>query len=184
MRIALSGAMAMLAAFSPAAADETPALHAVALPARIEVEPGAPGLRQIELPDLVFVLSIDPDCAGGDVESISISVADTSETLDARDLEGHSVVEATLAVPAQQTGPLAVADFCPAQQAQVTSPDTQRVPDALTAHLSLRCMRDGKPSLIYATVPLSLELHCAIPQHAVQISAQVDSDSADPSPRF
>lgn len=184
MRIVLSGALTMLAAFSPAAADEAPRLHVEASPARVEVEPAAPGLRLIDLPDLEFLLSIEPDCAEGTAESISISAADTNETLVAGDLTGHSIVEAKLSLPAQQTGPLPVADFCPPPASPGPAPASQRVQDAFTAHLSLRCVRDGKPSLIYVTVPLSLELHCTTPEGAAQSSVQVDPEPAEPSPRY
>ena len=186
MRIALSGAIVAMTAFIPAAADDTPRLDVQASPARVEVEPGPAGLRQIELPDLEFALSIRPDCAGGKPESISISVADTSETLPAEDLAGGSIVEATLSLPAQQTGPLPVDRFCAASESAETPPPAVRaVRDAFTAHLSLRCARDGEPSIVYLTVPLSLELACKIPEGQPRPSGQDVSDpSSDPLPRY
>lgn len=186
MRIALSGAIAAATAFFPAAADQTPWLNVQASPARVEVEPGPAGLRHIELPDLVFSLSIRPDCAGGEPESISISVADTSETLRAEDLAASSIIEAKLSLPAQQTAPLSVDRFCAASEsAQTPPPAVRTVRDVFTAHLSLRCARDGIPSIVYLTVPLSLELACKIPESQPGLSGQDVSDpAADWSPRY
>ena len=185
MRIALSGAIVALSALSPAAADDTPRLDVEASPARIEVGPGPEGLRQIALPDLEFSLSLRPVCAGGEPESISISVADASETLHAADLADRSIVEATLSLPAQQTGPLPVDRFCVADEpAEAPPPAVRAVRDAFTAHLSLRCMRDGKPSTVYVTVPLSLELACTIPEDRLRATGQDAPDPAEPSPRY
>lgn len=185
MRIALSVAIVALPALFPAAADETPRLSVEASPARVEVEPGPPGMRQIALPDLDFLLSIRPDCAGGRPVSISISVADASETLGAEDLAGHSDVEAKVSLPAQQTAPLPVDRFCAADDsADASRPAVRAVRDAFTAHLSLRCARDGKPSMVYVTVPLSLELACTIPEDQPRSAGQDVSDSVEPSPRY
>lgn len=184
MRIALSGAFTALAAVCPAAAAETPHLAVEARPATVIVEPGPQGLRLIELPTLEFLLSINADCADGAPESISVSVADTTETLDAGDLEGHSGIETKLSLPAQQTGPLPVESFCIAPESGETQPATRLVRDAFTAHLSLRCTQDDKPTVIYVTAPLPLELHCENPGSEAQSSDQDDSEPADGPPRY
>ena len=184
MHIALPGAFAVLAAFIPVAADETPQLQVEASPARVEVEPGTPGLRMIELPDLEFRLSIVPDCAGGDAESLSISVADSSETLGTTDLAGKSRIETELLLPAKQTGPLPVNRFCPTDTPVGSLAAALEVRDAFTAHLSLRCVRDGQQSIVYVTVPLSLDLYCTIPDDAAHSSGQDVADSAVSPPRY
>jgi hypothetical protein len=185
MRIALSVVLAVMATVVPAPADETARLRVAAAPARVEVGPGPAGSRLIELPSLDFRLSIEPDCGAGDPESISISVADTSETLGTGDLAGKSSVEAQLSLPAQQTGPLPVSGFCPADEITGTLPTALHVRDAFTAHLSLRCVQAGQQSMVYVTVPLALDLYCTNPGDAARSSGQDDvADPADSSPRY
>ena len=184
MRIALSGALAVLAASVPAVADETPRLRVEASPAKVDVGPGSPGLRMIELPDLEFRLSIEPDCAGGDAESLSISVADSSKTLGTTDLAGKSSVETELSLPSKQTGALPVNRFCPADTPVESLPATLEVREVFTAHLSLRCVQDGRESIVYSTVPLSLDLYCTTPEDAAHSRDQDVADSADSPPRY
>lgn len=186
MRIVHSAALALMAVLVPALADEAPQMRVAASPARVDVDPVAAGSRLIELPDLEFRLSIEPDCAGGEVESLSISVADSSEELGAAALAGKSAIEAELPLPAKQTAPLPVNRFCPAEAAPTSFPAMLQVRDAFTAHLSLRCLRDGRQSIVYSTVPLSLDLYCTIPDDDTDASGQDDdvAGSADSPPRY
>jgi hypothetical protein len=61
-----------------------------------------------------------------------------------------------------------------------------QVRDAFTAHLSLRCVRDGRLSIVYSTVPLSLDLYCTMPDDDADAPGQDDdvAGSADSLPRY
>ncbi|MGA8203248.1 MAG: hypothetical protein WB812_01950 [Woeseiaceae bacterium] len=186
MRIVHSAALALMAVLVPALADEAPQMRVAASPARVDIEPGAAGLRLIELPDLEFRLSIEPDCAGGEAESLSVSVADSSEELGAAALAGRSAIDAELRLPAKQSAPLPVNRFCPADAAPKSLPAMLQIRDAFTAHLSLRCVRDGRQSIVYSTVPLSLDLYCKIPDDHTDAPGQDDdvAGAADSPPRY
>ena len=129
-------------------------------PAAVEVVPQAAGRRLIRLPALEFSLDIEPQCdTNMRAESLSISVADTRETVAVAETD-EAVVATTLTLPRHQTAPLAVVDFCQTAADQGMRSQELLVRDAFTAHLSLRCTNGERQSIVYASQPLDLALRC------------------------
>lgn len=129
-------------------------------PAAVAVSPQAAGRRLVRLPTLDFSLEIEPLCDNNmRAESLSISVADTRETVAFTD-EDERIVSTTLTLPRQQTAPLAVVDFCQIDEDRNQVSQELLVKDAFTAHLSLRCASDQQQTVVYATQPLDLTLLC------------------------
>jgi hypothetical protein len=144
----------------PARSEPVSLIKVRSEPAAVEVAPLETGRRLLRLPALEFSLEIEPQCDNNmRAESLSISVADTRETVPIAE-DDVPVITATLTLPRQQTAPLAVVDFCQAEE----SPDQELrqllVRDVFTAHLSLRCTNDEQQSVTYATQSLDLTLLC------------------------
>ena len=128
-------------------------------PAAISIRPLANGRRLIHLPDLTYRLEITARCpADFDPASLSISIADTRETLDAAQL-GTVKVPAEITIPATQLAPFAVDRFCALGASERGS--SLLVRDVVTAHLSLRCSGPGGDEVSYISRGLDLELNCA-----------------------
>jgi len=128
--------------------------------ASIEVSARPAGRRPIRLPDLEFEIRLEPRCAAGmNADSISVSVADTRLRIGRQTLAEQPVIETTIRVPRKQIGPLAIDDFCVADN-DAPGVTLHRVRDALTAQLSLKCGGDGRQSIIYKTEPLAITLFC------------------------
>jgi hypothetical protein len=129
-------------------------------PAAVEVTPQAAGRHLVRLPALEFLLEIEPQCDNNmRAESLSISVADTRETVAFTDND-ERIITTTLTLPRQQTAPLAVVDFCRVDEDQSLGSQELLVRDAFTAHLSLRCTSDEQQSGVYASQSLDLTLLC------------------------
>jgi hypothetical protein len=154
----------------------------VVIPAAVvDIEAAAEGRRLVSLPTLELALSIEPACDLPAVsESLSISVADTSKTITAADLQGKSVIETTIIVPAEQMGPIAVDRFCGVDN-DAPEPRLLRVNDAFSAHLSLRCADGDERSIVYVTSPLTIDLRCS-PLAAAGPGGQ--ESVPEPAPRF
>ena len=131
-------------------------------PAAVEVAPQAAGRRLVRLPALEFSLEIEPQCDNNmRAESLSISVADTRETVSFTDADEPVITTTlTLTLPRQQTAPLAVVDFCQIEDGQEQGSQELLVRDAFTAHLSLRCTGDEQLSVVYASQSLDVALLC------------------------
>lgn len=139
--------------------------------AEVTIAPGPPGLRLVQLSDLTFKMRIAAHCVEDlRPESIAINIADSRryvaldadspapEQQDANDAR----TEQTIEVPAQQLAPLTINNFC----FDDTASDGDvlvRVPDALSAQLSLNCVGENRQSIIYQSVALSVALTCVIP---------------------
>ena len=154
--IYLAGSAALVAAGLPAA--EPARLDAKAEAAVVPVAPRAEGSEQLALPKLDFRLSIEAACpADASAESLSISVADTSLSLNGEEI--GDVLQTTLTLPRRQTSRLKVEEFCQEGEAPVTA-ETLLVADVFTARLSLRCGINETQSIVYATLPLDVKLEC------------------------
>ncbi len=157
--IALFLAAAIIA--TPAKSDTASRIIVESEPAAAEIAPLPVGRRLIRLPTLEFALSVEPLCeVNMRAESISISVADTRETVIVGEVEDTSVVEVTLSIPRRQAPPLALTDFCHIAEDENLRSRELLVRDAFTAHLSLRCASDERQSVVYASQALDLTLRC------------------------
>lgn len=122
------------------------------------VEPRAAQLRLVNLPALVFDLRVAIECPG-ESESLTLSVADTFETLHKKDIGGHRSAETSLSVPARQLTLATSNNFCIKDVDEETS-DELVVPGFVTAFASLRCASKNGPSMHFASAPLQIRLKC------------------------
>ena len=130
-------------------------------PATAEIVPAPVGRRLIRLPTLEFVFTIEPRCENNmQAKSVSISVADTRETVTVGETTDSAVVEARITIPRRQAPPLAVAGFCEIDEDETRQSRELLVREAFTAHLSLRCANDERQSIVYASQALDLSLRC------------------------
>lgn len=121
------------------------------------VTPREAHLELVNLPALEFGLRAAFKCKGEPV-SVTLSVADTHETLRGKGLINQRAVEITLEVPPRQLALAASSGFCVAD-----APDTDDellVPGLATAHASLRCASDDGDSVLFASAPLQVRLVC------------------------
>jgi hypothetical protein len=116
------------------------------------------GRNLVQLPELQFELSISPHCAErGERESLSITIADTRATLRGEALQTGKSIDVSMRVAAGQLAPFALQGFCvdPAREGE-----SVLLRSALSAQVSLRCARSGKPSIVYAAEPLDVRVVC------------------------
>jgi len=127
----------------------------------VTVKPLPGGRRLVRLPALEFALLIEPQCAPDtQVDSISISVADTKTTLTAGDMDGQSEVVAKIAIPRRQVSPLAIEGFCQLGRNDESNQSEMLIEDAFTASISLRCAGEHNTVIAYASKALDLKLRC------------------------
>lgn len=139
--------------------------------AEVTIGPRPPGPRIVQLPDVTFKLRIAAHCIDGlRPDSMSINIADSRRYVELvvtpaespQQLADDAVTEQTIDVPAKQLAPLTIENFCftdAVSQGEVLV----RVPDALSAQLSLSCVGENRQSIIYQSVALSVALTCATP---------------------
>lgn len=152
--------LAVASTAMPARSDTVSQIKVESEPAAIAIAPQETGRRLIQLPALEFSLAIEPQCESDmQAESISISVADTRETVTVVDADA-SIVTTTITIPSRQAAPLAVLDFCLIDEDQNQASRETLVRDAFTAHLSLRCANGDRQSIVYASQALDLALRC------------------------
>lgn len=140
---------------APAATGESSGQMIVTTEAAIvELGPSLPGRRFVRLPELKFGLTIKPSCpANMRIHSVSVSVADSNETFDGKDLQSQALIQTSIVIPRRQASALPVVDFCARQT-------TSQIRAAYTAALSLRCINEEQESIVYQSVPLNITLHC------------------------
>ena len=129
-------------------------------PAVATIARQAGGRRLTKLPELTFDFRIRTRCARGGVpESVSISVADTKQTISGDELLTKSTFETSVLVSSRQLAPIALQEFCiagdSAQQSLV-------VATALTAHVSLRCAREAEQTIVYDAKALDVLINCEV----------------------
>jgi hypothetical protein len=122
------------------------------------VEPRLAKQRLVTLPALVFDLRVAIECPG-ESESLTVSIADTFETLNREEIAGHRSAETSLSVPGRQLTLATSNDFCIEGDAEETT-DELVVPGFLTAFASLRCAGQDGPSMHFASAPLQVRLLC------------------------
>ena len=121
------------------------------------VAPRAKNLRLINLPALTFSLRAAIRCKG-EPTSLTLSIADTFQTLGKDELAGQRAAEASLTVPAQQLALAATSRFC--IDGDTETSDELLVPGITTAQASLLCESDSRKSVHYASTPLQINLTC------------------------
>lgn len=121
------------------------------------IAPRATG-EPVQFPNLDFVLRAETRCpAPESTASVSVSIADSRLTITpAADQQG--LIEETISVSRKQLGPIAVDDFCLADDAE--SLQYLELEGALSAHLSLRCRGENHDSISYATSALKVAVQC------------------------
>ena len=133
-------------------------LHVEADPAVASITQLGDGRQLVRLPELVFPLRISGHCGrGGQVQSISVSVADTRKTIRGDELVDRGPLSTSIKVSPRQIAPLAVQGFCDVDGAQGQS---LLLPTALTAQVSMRCARNDEQSILFDARPLDVRLIC------------------------
>ena len=127
-------------------------------PAVASIAPHPGSRRLIRLPELEFPLRISARCGAGRApESISISIADTRKTISGEDLPAAATLETSVRIAARQIAPIAVREFCVAES---TTQHSLLVATALTAHVSLRCVKDDESTIVFRAKALDVFLDC------------------------
>jgi len=133
------------------------------------VSPGTTHLRLVKLPALDFALRAAFNCTGT-AESLTLSIADTHDTLGEDTISGQRSAEAILTVPPRQLALASGSRFCLADD--LSSADELLVPGLATAHASLRCRNDEGVRVHFTSAPLQVRLLCERPP----------TEDQDPSP--
>ena len=127
-------------------------------PAVASITPHPGSRKLIRLPELEFPLRISGQCgAGRTPESISISIADTHMTFSGEDLPVSAPLETSVRISARQIAPIAMRDFCVAAS---ESRHSLLVTTALTAQISLRCVKNDERSIAFRAEALDVVLNC------------------------
>lgn len=128
----------------------------------------------LRLPALEFEFTIAADCGPERAaQSVSISIADTRQTLAGTAVPPDAPVNTTISLPARQIPPVAVDGFC--HDAAAAADSEQRLlRDVMTAHFSLRCTGPGGDSISYASRALDVTLVCEIDPGAQGAPASTD----------
>lgn len=176
--------LALVAACGGARADDAPAgrITLSAEPPVVTVTGLPSGRYFMDLPALEYVLDIAAHCAGDALpHSLSINVADTRVTLSREEFGQAPARHLQLTIPASQTAPLAVDDFCATEPAGaerppagapemrfvpesgVREPRLLEIPDVLSAQISLVCGDGEQRRMTWASQPLGVTLACTSP---------------------
>ena len=147
-------------------------LHVHAEPAVASIRPQPNRRNLIRLPELEFPLQITAHCGGGrTLESISVSIADSSRTISGEALGGEDPavslsLETSVRIAARQIAPITIRGFCATES---DMPRSLLVPAALSAQFSLRCAKDDEHTIVFRARALDVVLNCetdAVPGQA------------------
>lgn len=128
-------------------------------PATASVVPLDGDRKLLRLPDLEFPVRVVARCSAGRTpESISISIADTRVSFGREALSDDAVLETSVRVSARQMAPVAVDGFCTSESG---SSEPLLLSTALTAQISLRCVRDDEQSIAFRARTLDVLVNCA-----------------------
>ena len=127
-------------------------------PAIVSVTPIEDERKLLTLPDLAFPVRVVARCGSGrEPESISISVADTRVSFDRESLSAGTALETSISVSSRQVAPVAVEGFCSAGD---DLGDALLLATALTAQVSLRCVRNEERSIAFRARALDVLVNC------------------------
>ena len=143
---------------------------------RVSVAPRNARLRLINLPAVEFGLRAAIRCVGIPM-SLTLSISDTFESMDASQLDGKRSIETTLTVPPRQLTLAASRQFCIGDDDN--SVTELLIPGFVTAHASLRCEKDGVSTMHFTSAPLQLRLACERPPAVDDQEASEASSSED-----
>ncbi len=156
-----------------AAAQGSDSLSVSANAPTVSVAPRDSGRSFMRLPTLEYVFEIHANCSDGRIpKSISLNVADSRMSLTAEQIASDGPTELSLQVPASQIAPLAIEDFCIAEDGDDDDIDGDMqtelsVESALSAQASLLCEGEDDRAMTYVSRPLDVSLVCdAVPEEA------------------
>ena len=135
----------------------------------VPLAPRKPGRNFVRLPTLEYIFEIHTHCSGSrSAESLSLNVADTRESLQARQIISDGPTEISLRIPASQIAPLVVESFCIVQVEEdddrISESATQiTVTAALSAQASLLCRGEEDQAMTYVSQTLDVSLVCERP---------------------
>jgi len=146
--------------------EDTPQLTIASVPASVEIETLQGRREFIQLPTLRYTLDIQHRCHTNlDPANLSVSVADTRQTISADRLLITNPLAVQLSIPGEQIAPVAVAGFCVTTEKDPMTPnarskDVLRINDILSLQAALSCSNETGSKIIYASLALDVELHC------------------------
>jgi hypothetical protein len=139
------------------AADDALTLHAKETSAQLA--PREQGPQQVSLPSLEFSLLATIACPSGtNVESVTVSIADTHKRFGPDEIPDKSALDARISVPANQIAPVTVSDFCVSEEPG--DKNGLLVPGVATAQVSMRCRSENELSVYFNSAVLPIRLHC------------------------
>lgn len=144
------------------AADDVLTLQANETSAQLA--PREQGFQQLSLPSLEFSLLATIACPSGtDVESVTVSIADTHKRFGPDDISDKTALDVRVSVPANQVAPVTVADFC--VKGEPGDRNGLLVPGVATAQVSLRCRSENESSVYFKSAVLPIRLHCVFDEN-------------------
>lgn len=161
-----------MASWSVAIASEPEAVGGIDISAdipTIRIAPRLAGRSPMQLPDLPYAMVVNARCEETwRPVSLSISIADTSKSFGATQLQSNETLNFEVEVPSSQIAPVHLEKFCVEGQ-DVDDQDIGKmlkIPAILSMHVSLRCAADSEQSIRYVTEPLDVILECNLPEPA------------------
>jgi hypothetical protein len=154
---------------SAALATEPQPVHRIEILAdvpTVAVAPRRPGRFAMRLPSLNYELTMTANCdEDWRPDSVSVSVADSSKSFDAEQLQVGDSIEFDLQIPATQIGPLRLEHFCISDEDFIAANEAKiTIESVLSAQASLLCATDTERTIRYVTVPLDVSLECVRPE--------------------
>lgn len=162
----LVSVLILVGVLSVASAQGRDSLSVSANAPTVSVAPRDSGRSFMRLPTLEYVFEIHAKCSDGRMpKSISLNVADTRMSLAAEQIASDGPTEFSLQVPASQIAPLAIENFCIAEDGDDENIDDDMqtelsVESALSAQASLLCEGEDDRAMTYVSRPLDVSLVC------------------------
>jgi hypothetical protein len=130
-----------------------------------QVNPRAAERSPQALPELEYNYRIHARCQDDhEATSLSLAVADTRQSFNHSQIASGQLDAVNLRIPSSQIGPLVIANFCVASDAEAGNEIPQLpllIRSALSALASIMCVSEESQSMRYASAPLDVELHCS-----------------------
>ncbi len=143
----------------PGTSDLTASLEIRAQPPSFAIVSQPEARHQVNPPRLAFPIEVDAECpAGGGVQSVTISIADTRETIRPPEAGSATTVAASLEVIDRQLAPIVIEGFCAKRSKDIGS--SLFVASLASVHVSLRCHSPEGDSIHYGSHPVGVELVC------------------------